>query len=114
MTTQRPWPQRRRLQDGQLAELSIVNCESGESTVIYETAELIEAPNWTPDGEWLIFNADGRIFRISPDGKHGLERINTEPIEDLNNDPALPSENRITPSSRYSKASSSKKKYPLS
>ncbi|MEC8544493.1 MAG: hypothetical protein VXY89_13145 [SAR324 cluster bacterium] len=51
MTTQRPWPQRRRLQDGQLAELSIVNCESGESTVIYETAELIEAPNWTPDGE---------------------------------------------------------------
>ena len=49
MTTQRPWPQRRRLQDGQLAELSIVNCESGESTVIYETAELIEAHNWTPD-----------------------------------------------------------------
>ena len=114
MTTQRPWPQRRRLQDGQLAELSIVNCESGESTVIYETAELIEAPNWTPDGEWLIFNADGRIFRIFPGGKHGPERINTEPIEDLNNDPALPSENRITPSSRYSKASSSKKHYPLS
>tara|TARA_E500000178_G_scaffold274853_1_gene273562 strand:- start:802 stop:1407 length:606 start_codon:yes stop_codon:yes gene_type:complete len=86
MTTQRPWPQRRRLQDGQLAELSIVNYESGESTVIYETAELIEAPNWTPDGDWLIFNADGRIFRISPDGKRGPERINTEPIEDLNND----------------------------
>ncbi len=89
MTTQRPWPQRRRLQDGQLAELSIVNCDSGESTVIYETAELIEAPNWTPDGEWLIFNADGRIFRISPDGKRGPERINTEPIEDLNNDHVL-------------------------
>ena len=88
MTTQRPWPQRRRLQDGQLAELSIVNCESGESTVIYETAELIEAPNWTPDGEWLIFNADCRIFRISRDGKRGPERINTEPIKDLNNDPA--------------------------
>ena len=114
MTTQRPWPQRRRLQDGQLAELSIVNYESGESTVIYETAELIEAPNWTPDGEWLIFNADGRIFRISPDGKRGLERINTEPIEDLNNDPTLPSEHRITPSSRCSKASSSKKNSPLS
>ena len=91
MATQCPQPQRRRLQDGPLAELSIVNYESGESTVIYETAELIEAPNWTPDGEWLIFNADGRIFRISPDGKRGPERINTEPIEDLNNDPALPS-----------------------
>ena len=68
MTTQRPWLQRRRLQDGQLAELSIVNCVSGESAVIYETTELIEAPNWTPDGNWLIFDADGRIFQISLDG----------------------------------------------
>ena len=49
MATQCPQPQRRRLQDGPLAELSIVNRVSGESTVIYETAELIEAPNWTPD-----------------------------------------------------------------
>ena len=68
MATQRPWPQRRRLQAGQLAELSIVDCENGATTVIYERAELIEAPNWTPDGEWLIFNADGRIFQISLDG----------------------------------------------
>ena len=77
MTTQRPWLQRRRLQDGQLAELSIVNYESGESTVIYETAELIEAPNWTPDSNWLIFNADGRIFQISLDWQRGPKRINT-------------------------------------
>ena len=85
MTTQRPWPQRRRLQDRQLAELSIVNCESGESAVIYETAELIEAPNWTPDSNWLIFNADGRIFQISLDEQRGPERINTILSEGLNN-----------------------------
>ena len=77
MATQRPQPQRRRLQDGQLAELSIVNRVSGESTVIYETAELIEAPNWTPDSNWLIFDADGRIFQISLDWQRGPERINT-------------------------------------
>ena len=62
-----------------------MNYESGESTVIYETAELIEAPNWTPDGNWLIFNADGRIFQISVDGQRGLERINTTFSEGLNN-----------------------------
>ena len=73
MTTQRPWPQRRRLKAGQLAELTIVDCESGAPTVIYETAELIEAPNWTSDGDWLIFNADGRIFQISSDGQRGQE-----------------------------------------
>ena len=77
MATQCPQPQRRRLQDGPLAELSIVNRVSGESTVIYETAELIEAPNWTSDSNWLIFNADGRIFQISLDRQRGPERINT-------------------------------------
>ena len=77
MATQCPQPQRRRLQDGPLAELSIVNRVSRESTVIYETAELIEAPNWTPDSNWLIFNADGRIFQISLDWQRGPKRINT-------------------------------------
>ena len=75
MTTQRPWPQRRRLQAGQLAELTIVNCKSGATTFIYETAELIEAHNWTSDGDCLIFNADGRIFRISSDGQRGPGRV---------------------------------------
>ena len=57
--------------------------------MIYETAELIEAPNWNPDSSWLTLNTDDKIFRISPDGKRGPERINTEPIEDLNNDHVL-------------------------
>ena len=69
--------------------LSILDCESGANTVIYETAELIEAPNWTPDSNWLTLNTDDKIFRISPDRKRGPERINTEPIEDLNNDHVL-------------------------
>ena len=77
MATQCPQPQRRRLQDGPLAELSIVNRVSGESTVIYETAELIEAPDWTPDSNWLIFNADGRIFKFHLIWQRGPERINT-------------------------------------
>ena len=89
VTSKRPWPQHRRLQAGQLAELSIVDCEIGATTVIYETAELIAAPNWTPDGNWLIFNADGRIFRISPDGQREPDRIKTTPLEDLNNNHVL-------------------------
>ena len=66
-----------------------MDCESGATTVIYETAELIEAPNWTSDGDCLIFNADGRIFRISSDGQRGTERINTTHLEDLSNDHVL-------------------------
>ncbi len=94
VTTQRPWPQRRRLQAGQLAGLTIVDCESGATTIVYETAELIEASNWTSDGDCLIFNADGRAFRISSDGQRGPERINTTHLEDLNNDHVLSPDNK--------------------
>lgn len=76
----------RRLLPSQTCELVVADRSGGTLTVIYETSELIEAPNWTPDGQWLIYNADGRLFRISPDGANGPRRINTAPIEDLNND----------------------------
>lgn len=91
MTSQahRPGKSRRRLRDGQVSELLVIDAFSGQATCIYETADLIEAPNWTPDGRWLIFNADGRLFRISPDGETGPERIVTAPIENLNNDHVL-------------------------
>jgi Tol biopolymer transport system component len=85
---QRP-SQRRRLQSNQISELTIISADGSNRHVIYEVAELIEAPNWTPDGQWLVFNADGRLFKISPDGGTGPIRINTLPIEDANNDHCL-------------------------
>jgi Tol biopolymer transport system component len=78
----------RHMQRGQVSELTVIGLD-GAPEVIYETAELIEAPNWTPDGKWLIYNADGRLFRISPDGRDGPHRINSAPVENLNNDHVL-------------------------
>ena len=76
----------RRLLPNQTCEIVVSDRSGGRKAVIYETSELVEAPNWTPDGQWLIYNADGRLFRISPDGQDGPHRINTAPIENLNND----------------------------
>ena len=87
--TLRPDPDTRRLLPRQSCELVVADARSGAKTVIYDTQELIEAPNWTLDGQWLIYNADGRLFRISPDGSDGPHRINTHPVENLNNDHVL-------------------------
>jgi Tol biopolymer transport system component len=76
----------RRLKDGQMSQLVIASLTDARVDIVYETHELIEAPNWTPDGLWLIYNGDGRLFRISPDGMDGPNRINTAPVENLNND----------------------------
>ncbi len=95
LNTQRPpMDKRRRLRDGQVSELTVINADGSGRRVIFEACELFEAPNWTPDGKWLVFNADGRLYRISPDGTDGPHRINTAPIEDLNNDHCLSPDGR--------------------
>jgi TolB protein len=36
---------------------------------VSETADfVIEAPNRTPDGEWLVVNCDGLLYRTAPVG----------------------------------------------
>ena len=87
--TMRPDPDTRRLLPRQRCELVVAEAANGKTHVIYDTHDLIEAPNWTLDGRWLIYNADGRLFRISPDGHDGPHRINTAPVENLNNDHVL-------------------------
>ncbi len=82
----RPGPDQRRLLRGQVSELVVLTLDSARPRVIYDAGDLIEAPNWSPDGRWLVYNADGRLFRISPDGRDGPHRINSAPVEDLNND----------------------------
>ncbi len=48
--------------------LEAVEVESRERRVIYQTPGRIEAPNWSPDGKWIIFNGEGRIYRLPSAG----------------------------------------------
>lgn len=79
----------RMLQPGQRSELTVINADGTGREVIFVADEIIEAPNWTHDGKWLIFNAGGELWRISPDGSDGPTRIDTGPLRDLNNDHVL-------------------------
>ncbi|MCC8142609.1 MAG: transporter [Tannerellaceae bacterium] len=69
--------------------LEIFNTENGERTVVKEFPFLIEAPNWTPDGEWLIYNSQGKLYRISPDKAGEPEWIDTGYALNCNNDHVL-------------------------
>jgi hypothetical protein len=46
----------------------------------------IEAPNWTRGGAALLYNADGRLWRIAVDGTSDPVIVNTGPLAHLNND----------------------------
>ena len=69
-----------------ISYLEIYDLETREHHVIKEFPFLIEAPNWTPDGEWLVVNRGGKIYKIAPDGSTDLIQINTGSITQCNND----------------------------
>jgi len=79
----------RTLREGQRAQLFIVNAETGQTSLVAESDQLLfEAPNWTPDGNWLIVNGDGRLFRVAIDGGEFFE-IPLGGVTELNNDHVL-------------------------
>lgn len=83
-----PFPRRgRALSLGQVSHLEVIDLD-GNRRVVLVADEVIEAPNWSPDGNWLVFNAGGQLFKISPDGGTP-EHIVTTGLDDLNNDHVL-------------------------
>lgn len=70
----------------QTSQLTTIHRDGTQRQVIHETSDLIEAPNWTPDGQWLVFNGTGSLFRIRADGSGGPVRIPTGAIEGVSND----------------------------
>ncbi|ODT75049.1 MAG: biopolymer transporter Tol [Pelagibacterium sp. SCN 64-44] len=77
----------RTLSPGQVSCLTILDLD-GRQDIVLVADEVIEAPNWTPDGEALIFNAGGKLFRIAVAGGE-VEPIDTGHLVDLNNDHVL-------------------------
>lgn len=70
----------------EISYLQIFDTETGTAQVIREFPFTIEAPNWSPDGKWLLVNKDGRLYRIATDGSSDLEVIPTGSITRCNND----------------------------
>lgn len=79
----------RSLDPNQMSELVIYDLTTDAVSVIFQTDALIEAPNWSLDGESLIYNQDGHLFRISTARGGRPSIIASTPLRDLNNDHVL-------------------------
>lgn len=51
-----------------ISSLETVAIGSRDRRVVYHAAEHIEAPNWFPDNQFLLFNSKGRIYRLPAAG----------------------------------------------
>lgn len=70
----------------EMSYLQVYDIETHTSQVIKEFPFTVEAPNWSPDGKWLLLNKDGRLYRMAADGSTDLEEIPTGSITHCNND----------------------------
>ncbi len=73
------------------SRLMTVGFDGSDPEVIYETGEVIEAPNWTLDGKWLVYNSKGKLYKISATGGKGAKptEIKIGDVVGANNDHVL-------------------------
>ncbi|WP_343744918.1 hypothetical protein [Chitinophaga sp.] len=45
------------------SSLEVIDVATGKRTVVYAEATLLEAPNWSKDGRYLLYNKKGRLYR---------------------------------------------------
>ena len=68
-----------------ISSLYIYDMTSGQSNLILREMRHFEAPNWSPDGKYLLINCLGRLEKISTMGDK-LGELNTGKVQDANND----------------------------
>lgn len=62
------------------SKLSIYDMSSRKTEVIYSADRVFEAPNWSPDGAYLMINAGGDLYKIPPAGGELQKLALTEKI----------------------------------
>jgi len=65
--------------------LETISVETGERKVLYRSNTHFEAPNWSRDGEYLLFNSSGKIYTISVGGGEP-QQLDTGFADHCNND----------------------------
>ena len=76
----------RQLRTGQRSDLYTLDVDTGERALIATSSKMLfEAPNWTGDGEWLVVNGGGKLFRISVSGGDFIP-IDLGTVPAINND----------------------------
>lgn len=74
--------------------LCTLDVETGEETVLHEFPGIIEAPNWLNDGNTLLYNSEGKIYRYEIDKDH-VEQVDTGDCVQCNNDHVPSPDNQL-------------------
>jgi Tol biopolymer transport system component len=97
----RPGPARARVR----SKLSVYDLRDNSTRVIHAADSLFEAPNWSPDGSYLLINSGGDLYRVPLRADRGAGdplKLDLGGIRGCNNDHGIsPDGKRIAFSARH-------------
>jgi len=70
------------------SRLEVMDVTTGHRKILHSTPHSIQAPNWTTNGQELIYNSEGRLFKYNLKQKH-ISSLNTGFAIKNNNDHVL-------------------------
>ena len=76
------------------SNLEILDVATGHATIVHQYRGSFQAPNWSRDGEALIYAQEGRLYRFDL-SSHAAQVINTGFATSNNNDHVLSFDGRI-------------------
>lgn len=57
------------------SKITIFDLARRSTRILYQADEVIEAPNWSRDGKFLLVNTGGSLYRLNVAGEARLEKI---------------------------------------
>jgi TolB protein len=92
--------------------LETVDVRTGKRTVLKEFETVIEAPNWTRDGKYLVYNSQGKMFTYELESGE-IKEIDTGFAIDCNNDHMLSPDNTQLAVSHFTNEDATSRIYTL-
>jgi Tol biopolymer transport system component len=90
-----------------VSKLETYNTETGERKVVYRTQGHIEAPNWSVDGSYFLFNSEGKLYTLPVSGGDP-EELDTGFATNCNNDHGFSPDGKLIAISHSPKGEGSK------
>ena len=67
------------------SSVTVYTIANAAKTVVFSAEGFYQAPNWSPDGKYLLLNTPGKLWRLWLDGGK-IEPVDTAAVKGINND----------------------------
>lgn len=68
-----------------MSHVTVIGRDGKSKRIVHSAPRLLEAPNWSADGKYLVLNSEGKLWRVAVEGGEP-ELIPTGTVKGINND----------------------------